>query len=48
MLHLGADGRHLAADRDDVQRAIALALRGSAMVTRSTTSSLFSTTLSPL
>jgi hypothetical protein len=27
MLHLGADGRHLAADRDDVQRAIALAAR---------------------
>jgi hypothetical protein len=27
MLHLGADGRHLAADRDDVQRALALAAR---------------------
>jgi hypothetical protein len=25
MLHLGADGRHLAADREDVQRALALA-----------------------
>jgi hypothetical protein len=25
MLHLGADGRHLAADRDDVRRALALA-----------------------
>jgi hypothetical protein len=27
MLHLGADGRHLAADRDDVQRALSLAGR---------------------
>jgi hypothetical protein len=27
MLHLGADGRHLAGDRADVQRAIALAAR---------------------
>ena len=27
MLHLGADGRHLAGDRDDVKRAIALAGR---------------------
>jgi hypothetical protein len=27
MLHLGADGRHLAADRSDVQRALALATR---------------------
>jgi hypothetical protein len=27
MLHLGADGRHLAADRSDVQRALALAGR---------------------
>jgi hypothetical protein len=25
MLHLGADGRHLAADRDDVKRALAMA-----------------------
>jgi hypothetical protein len=27
MLHFGADGRHLAVDRDDVQRALALAAR---------------------
>jgi hypothetical protein len=27
MLHLGADGRHLAVDRDDVKRALALAGR---------------------
>jgi len=27
MLHLGADGRHLAADRDDVKRALAMAAR---------------------
>jgi hypothetical protein len=27
MLHLGADGRHLAADREDVQRGVALAAR---------------------
>jgi hypothetical protein len=27
MLHLGADGRHLAVDRDDVKRALALASR---------------------
>jgi hypothetical protein len=27
MLHLGEDGRHLAADRDDVKRALALAAR---------------------
>jgi hypothetical protein len=27
MLHLGANGRHLAADRDDVKRALALAAR---------------------
>ena len=27
MLHLGADGRHLAADREDVQSSVALAAR---------------------